>query len=78
MNLKETAAKKALEYVRSGMVIGLGTGSTSAIFIDALGAALRHGTLRDIRGVPTSESAADSARRLDIPLTTLADHPRLD
>ena len=78
MNLKETAARKALEYVRSGMVIGLGTGSTSALFIDALGAALSRGTLKDIRGVPTSEAAAESARRLDIPLTTLADHPRLD
>jgi len=78
MKLKELAAKKALEYVRSGMILGLGTGSTSAIFVDALGAALRNGALKDIRGVPTSEAVANRARKMAIPLTTLADHPRLD
>ena len=78
MKLKELAAMKALEYVRSGMILGLGTGSTSAIFVDALGSALRQGTLKDIRGVPTSIEVADRARQERIPLTTLADNPRLD
>lgn len=78
MNLKEQAGREALNYVQSGMILGLGTGSTSAYFVDALGALLRQGMLRDIVGIPTSEGTAERARAWGIPLVTLTEHPHLD
>ncbi len=78
MNLKLEAANHALRYVQSGMVLGLGTGSTNAYFIDLLGENIRRGSLKDIRAVPTSDATAARARELGIRLTTLADHPILD
>ena len=78
MNLKQQAAEQALTYVRSGMVLGLGTGSTTAYFLDMLGKQMQNGVLHDIVGVPTSEGTATRARALGIPLVNLADHPRLD
>jgi ribose 5-phosphate isomerase A len=78
MNLKRQAAKTALTYVRSGMILGLGTGSTTAFFIEMLSERLEAGTLQNISSVPTSEQTADCARDLGIPLTTLTEHPRLD
>ncbi len=78
MSLKHQSAAQALTYVRSGMTLGLGSGSTTAIFVDLLGERLARGELRDIRGVPTSEKTAAQARALGIPLTTLTEHPRLD
>jgi ribose 5-phosphate isomerase A len=78
MNLKEQAAYHALGYVRDGMVLGLGTGSTTAFFLRMLGDRIRRGALGDILGVPTSEDTARRARELGIPLTTLAEHARID
>jgi ribose 5-phosphate isomerase A len=78
MNLKREAARHALSYVCSGMVLGLGTGSTTAYFLDLLGEQIRSGALRDIVGVPTSQGTVQRARALGIPLTTLSDHPCLD
>jgi ribose 5-phosphate isomerase A len=78
MNLKREAARRALDYVRDGMVLGLGTGSTTAHFIELLGEALRAGRVRDLVGVPTSEGTAQGARAAGIPLTSLAEHPHLD
>jgi ribose 5-phosphate isomerase A len=72
MNLKQQAAEYALNYVKSGMVLGLGTGSTTAFFIDLLGERLAAGTLGDIQGVPTSKGTVDKAMAAGIPLTTLA------
>jgi ribose 5-phosphate isomerase A len=77
MNLKQQAASHALTCVRSGMILGLGTGSTTACFVDLLGEKLQSGELQNIVGVPTSEETATHARALGIPLATLADHPRL-
>ncbi len=77
MNLKEQAASQALGYVRDGMVLGLGTGSTVAHFLDLLGDRIRRGELANILGVPTSEATAQRAQELGIPLTTLARHPRI-
>lgn len=74
--LKQQAAACALEEVRDGMALGLGTGSTAAVFVDLLGARVAAG-LRVV-GVPTSERTAAQAASLGIPLTTLADHPHLD
>ena len=55
--LKRQAAERALEYVESGMVLGLGTGSTVAHFLDLLATKLSQGALSDIVGVPTSMMA---------------------
>lgn len=76
--LKRQAAAKALEYVQSGMALGLGTGSTVAHFLDLLGEALASGALSGIVGVPTSIRTLERAAELRIPLTTLTLHPRLD
>ncbi len=78
MNLKEEAAKKALTFVQSGMTLGLGTGSTTAYFVDMLGEKVSSGELEDIRGVPTSKETEIRARRWGIPITTLSEHPVLD
>ena len=73
MNLKEKAAQYALSFVQDGMILGLGSGSTSAIFVDLLGEKIKVGALKDIVGVPTSEDTVRRARGLGIPLTSLAE-----
>ncbi len=78
MHLKQMAAQKALEYVRSGMVIGLGTGSTAASFVHLLAEEVRWGKLNHIKAVPTSESTAALAQSYGIPLTTLDEEPFID
>ena len=78
MNPKQRAAEAALAYVRSDSVIGLGSGSTSEIFIHVLAQALREGKLRNVRGVPTSNRVRQLAQELEIPLTDLATSPQLD
>src|SRR4051812_13196739 len=78
MNLKQQAAQAAMKFVRDGMALGLGTGSTTKFFIDAVGAAVKSGRLKNIRGVPTSIRSEEQARSLGIPLTTLGDCPKLD
>lgn len=76
--LKRRAAEAAFERIESGMVLGLGTGSTVAHLLDLLGEALASGALSDIVGVPTSRRTEDHAGRLAIPLIGLADRPRID
>ena len=76
--LKERAAAEALEEVRSGMRLGLGTGSTIAHFLRLLAAAQERGDLLGVAGVPTSERTAESCRELGIPTLSLSDHPELD
>jgi ribose 5-phosphate isomerase A len=78
MNLKLQSARHALNYVQDGMVLGLGTGSTNAHFLDLLGEQVQAGALRNVVGIPTSVGTAERARSLGIPLATLADHARLD
>jgi ribose 5-phosphate isomerase A len=73
MNLKKQAARQALSYVQDGMVLGLGTGSTTKYFIEMLGEKIRSGDLAGVRGVPTSNGSASLAEELGIPLTTLAE-----
>jgi len=63
---KTRAAAAALQYVRSGMTIGLGTGSTAKIFIDLLGAEIQASRLKNIRGIPTSERSDSQAKSLGI------------
>ena len=75
-NQKKIAAKKATENVRSGMIVGLGTGSTVYYALLKLGAMVREGL--DIMGIPTSEGTEKIAIAQKIPLTTLATHPTID
>lgn len=77
--LRRAAGEEAVaRYVRDDMRLGLGTGSTASAMIEALAARLVVGALRGVCGVPTSEATADLCRRLDVPLTTLAETPQLD
>lgn len=75
--LKQEAALRAVEYIRDGMVVGLGTGTTSIYAIRELGRRVREEGLK-IRGVPTSKKTARLAHDEGIPLTTLEEHPNLD
>ena len=76
--LKKLAAHRAVEFIRSGMVVGLGHGSTTAFAIDKLAQLLRSGELSDIIAVPCSLEVERQATRLGIPLTSLEDHPVID
>jgi ribose 5-phosphate isomerase A len=76
--LKRQAAERALEHVRDGMVLGLGTGSTMRHLLELLAERRRAGALGRITGVPTSRETAERARALGIPLATLEQEPRLD
>ena len=75
-HFKRAAAAKALEFVRPGMRLGLGTGSTAKHFVELLGERVRGGL--DVIGVPTSESTRADAERAGVALTTLDDTPELD
>jgi ribose 5-phosphate isomerase A len=74
---KKSAAEAAAKLVESGMVVGLGTGSTAAFLVSALGRRVAQENLR-IVGMPTSERTAEQARSLNIPLTTFAEHTEID
>jgi ribose 5-phosphate isomerase A len=76
VNLKRDAAAAALEYVESGMSLGIGTGSTAEEFVRLLAAKVAAGF--DIIGVPTSERTAKLCNELGICLSTLDDMPELD
>ena len=73
---KRAAAEAAVALVKTRMVVGLGTGSTSGYAIRRLGDLARDGL--DIRGVPTSIATANLAKEHGIPLTSLEECPRLD
>jgi len=66
---KQLAAKEAVKYVKSGMTVGLGTGSTAAHMVRELGLLVKNGL--EITGVPSSENTKKLAMELGIPLTTL-------
>ena len=72
----EGSAQAALEIVKDGQTLGLGTGRAAAAFVRALGERVQQGL--SVRGVPTSEATAALAREVGIPLLTLAEAERLD
>ncbi len=74
--LKLRAAERALDYVKPGMRLGLGTGSTAVKFVDLVGARVAQGL--DVICVPTSEATRVQAEGLGIPLATLEQQPELD
>src|SRR6267154_87270 len=73
---KEAAARASLRFVKDGQVVGLGTGSTAAYFIQLLGEQVKNG-LR-IRGIPSSDRSREQAASLGIPLTTLDECQQID
>jgi ribose 5-phosphate isomerase A len=77
--LKKQVGYKAVDdYVKSGMVVGLGTGSTAYFAVERVGMKLKSGELTDIVCIPTSVRTKEQAESLGIPLVTLDTHSRLD
>ncbi len=76
--LKKLAAEKAVEQVKSGMVLGLGTGSTTRYAIIKIGEMWQAGQLTDIVGVPTSEGTVTLANQYNIPMAMLDEYPEID
>ncbi|MDE0962141.1 MAG: ribose 5-phosphate isomerase A [Candidatus Latescibacteria bacterium] len=73
---KEVAGRRAAEYIETGMVVGLGTGSTAEFAIRAIGERVAAGL--EVKAIPTSEASAQLAGELGITLTTLEDDPAVD
>ncbi len=73
---KEAAARASLRFVKNGQIVGLGTGSTAACFIQLLGELVKKGL--QVRAIPSSDRSAEQAAGLGIPLTTLNEFPEID
>ncbi|HGY5531716.1 MAG: ribose-5-phosphate isomerase RpiA [Prochlorococcus sp.] len=78
IQMKQAVATAAVEQIKDGMVLGLGSGSTAALMIQALGAKLATKELRDIVGVTTSFQGEVMAAELGIPLRSLTAVDRID
>lgn len=77
--LKKQVGYKAVDdYVKSGMIVGLGTGSTAYFAVERVGEKLKSGELKDILAIPTSVRTKEQAEELGIPLVTLDTHSKLD
>jgi ribose 5-phosphate isomerase A len=76
--LKQKAAQRAVDFVHSGMVVGLGTGSTTAFAVMRIAERLKSGDLKNIVGIPTSIRTEKLARELDIPLCEFDAQPEID
>ncbi len=68
--LKKIAAEKAVEFIESGMVVGLGTGSTAVFAVRKIGELLQSGELKNIVGIPSSTATEKEAMRNNVQLTT--------
>ena len=76
MNPKQLVGEKATEYIKDGMIVGLGTGSTAYFAIMKIGELVKNGL--NIKGVPTSKQTEELALSLDIPLLEIADVTKID
>ncbi|MCU0547381.1 MAG: ribose-5-phosphate isomerase RpiA [Oscillatoriaceae cyanobacterium Prado104] len=76
--MKQLVGFAAADRVKSGTIVGLGTGSTTAYTIQALGDRLKSGALKDIKGVPTSFQSEVLAKQYGVPLTTLDEIDSID
>ena len=76
--MKQLVGFAAADRVQSGTIVGLGTGSTTAYTIQALGDRLKSGQLKDIKGVPTSFQSEVLAKQYGVPLTTLDEIDSID
>ncbi|MFZ0392072.1 MAG: ribose-5-phosphate isomerase RpiA [Calditrichia bacterium] len=75
---KQQAAEAALAYVNSGMVLGLGTGSTTDFALQKLSRLLKEGRLKNITGIPSSHKTLKRAKELGIPTGELNEYPVID
>ncbi|MBN1179892.1 MAG: ribose-5-phosphate isomerase RpiA [Anaerolineae bacterium] len=75
---KQQAAERAVDFVRPGMVVGLGHGSTTVFALRRIAALIQSGGLSDVLGIPCSSAVEAEAQQLGIPLTTLEAHPTID
>ena len=78
LSYKQQAAEEAVTFIESGMVVGLGHGSTAIFAMRRIAEFLKSGQLKAILGVPCSNLVEQEARQLGIPLTTLEEHPIID
>ena len=76
--MKQQVGYAAAAKVQSNSIVGLGTGSTTAYAIQAIGERLQSGELQNIKGIPTSFQAIVLARQFGIPLTTLDETEKID
>ena len=76
--LKKKAAIQAADLIESGMVLGLGTGSTAKFAVERIAERIQAGDLQNIIGIPSSDRTEKLARQLNIPLTDLETHPEID
>lgn len=76
MNSKKIAGEKATEYIKDGMIIGLGTGSTSYYMIEKVGALVKAGM--KLKAVATSKESEEHALRLHIPIFNINEVPTID
>lgn len=76
--LKRAAAVRAAEWIRDGMVLGLGSGSTVYFLLEEIATRRSQGVWKDIVGIPTSRHTASIADGFGIPLATLEEHSQID
>lgn len=76
MDMKKAAGDKAAEYVKDGMVLGLGTGSTAYHMVNAVGELVKNGM--KLQAIPTSNATEKQARELGIPLLTIDEVDHID
>ncbi len=76
--LKRHAAERAVEFVQSGMIVGLGHGTTAIWATRRIAELIKSNELTDILAIPCSKETEEEARKLGIPLTTLEEHPNVD
>ncbi len=76
--LKKAAALKAVDFIETGMIVGLGTGSTTTFAIKEIALRIKDGRLKNIRGIPSSSISEKLARDLNIPLITFDEETEID
>ncbi|SKC81864.1 ribose-5-phosphate isomerase RpiA [Maledivibacter halophilus] len=76
MNEKQLIAEKAVDFIKDGMIVGLGTGSTAYWAITKIGELVRNGM--NIKGVPTSINTEKLAQNLNIPLVNISEIKKID
>ncbi len=76
--LKYDAAIEAVKFIKSDMIIGLGTGSTANYAIKIIAEKIKDGSLTNIKGIPSSKGSEQLAKELNIPLTTIDENPIID
>ncbi|MEI6521008.1 MAG: ribose 5-phosphate isomerase A, partial [bacterium] len=75
---KKIAGERAVDFIKPGMTVGLGHGSTAIFAVRKIAALIEAGKLPDVKGIACSKFINEEALRLNIPLTNLSDNPVID